>query len=280
MPGLGWAYRKHSPVTAALYVALVAWWVILQPLVWQSSQTIVFFVGAAGALLLAFAACHRRGDPMAASYSLFGIPLSGGALAVLSFADVLLDLLRDRSDLSGHAPTFLSNAGVAAIIGVGGILAIVLADAWTHRRGAPDPAAPPIDAGAIARRQWMPVCLMVLWAAVCLWVGVLGTRGLAAGAIPQASDRWSPAVLVPAVAVNAMMVAFAIWLIRGGLYDERGSRFSTGVLLFLLWAVLRYADLFADVGGMLGASLMFFVCGAALFGMVQLWSHRKELKHV
>jgi hypothetical protein len=47
----------------------------------------------------------------------------------------------------------------------------------------------------------------------------------------------------------------------------------------LLWAVFRYADLFTGVGGMLGASLMFFLCGAALFGMARFWAHRKELGH-
>ena len=39
---------------------------------------------------------------------------------------------------------------------------------------------------------------------------------------------------------------------------DRGRLFAAGVFVFLLWAVFRYIDLFAGVGGMLGASLMFF----------------------
>jgi len=44
--------------------------------------------------------------------------------------------------------------------------------------------------------------------------------------------------------------------------------------------VLRYVDLFAEVGGMLGASVMFFLCGAVLFGVARFWAHRKEIAHV
>ena len=92
-------------------------------------------------------------------------------------------------------------------------------------------------------------------------------------------DHWTAPVLVPVIAMNIAMIGFAIWLIRTGLRDDRGRLFAAGVLFLLLWAVFRYIDLFAGVGGMLGASLMFFACGAALFGMARFWSHRKEMVH-
>ena len=35
LPGLIWAYRKRSPMTVSLYVPLLAWWIILQPIAWR-----------------------------------------------------------------------------------------------------------------------------------------------------------------------------------------------------------------------------------------------------
>jgi hypothetical protein len=43
--------------------------------------------------------------------------------------------------------------------------------------------------------------------------------------------------------------------------------------------VLRYVDLFGNLGGMLGAALMFFSCGAALFGVARYWQGRKEVRY-
>jgi hypothetical protein len=92
-------------------------------------------------------------------------------------------------------------------------------------------------------------------------------------------ERWTAAVILPTIATNIALIVFAIWLIRAGLREDRGTLFAAGVSVFLSWAVFRYADLFTGVGGMLGASLMFFLCGAALFGMARFWAHRKELGH-
>ena len=69
---------------------------------------------------------------------------------------------------------------------------------------------------------------------------------------------------MPTIAANIAMVAVALWLIRFGLTEDRSRPFGAGVVYLLLWAVLRYVDLFGAFGGMLGASLMFFLCGGAL----------------
>ena len=72
------------------------------------------------------------------------------------------------------------------------------------------------------------------------------------------------------------MIALAVWLMRVGLREDRTAPFAAGVLYFLLWALLRYADLFAGVGGMLGAALMFLLCGVGLFAFARFWTHRQE----
>jgi hypothetical protein len=85
---------------------------------------------------------------------------------------------------------------------------------------------------------------------------------------------------MPTILANIAMVVLALWLIQVGLREDRGRPFTAGVLYFLLWAVLRYIDLFGDLGGMLGASAMFFLCGATLFGVATYWRKRKVVRHV
>jgi hypothetical protein len=75
------------------------------------------------------------------------------------------------------------------------------------------------------------------------------------------------------------MVGFALWLMRVGLREERGQLFAAGIIYFLLWTIFRYIDLFGQYGGILGAALMFFLCGGALFGVARFWGRRKEVQH-
>ena len=55
--------------------------------------------------------------------------------------------------------------------------------------------------------------------------------------------------------------------------------FAAGVLYFLTWTIFRYIDLFGERGGMLGAALMFFLCGAGLWALATFWGKRKEIRH-
>lgn len=98
-------------------------------------------------------------------------------------------------------------------------------------------------------------------------------------ALFRAVGRPSIGPAVATVLANVAMVACALWLIRLGLREDRGVAFAAGVIYFLLWAVHRYVDLFGDFGGILGASLMFFLCGATLFGVAIYWRRRREIRH-
>ena len=119
----------------------------------------------------------------------------------------------------------------------------------------------------LLQRQWLPFGLLLLMAFMSLWTAAFSDLDLEA------------ANVIPAVLANAAMVGAAYWLMSLGLREDRGIPFAAGVAYFLLWSVLRYIDLFGDFGGMLGAALMFFLCGAALFGVAFYWRRRKELRH-
>src|SRR5205823_5157934 len=69
-------------------------------------------------------------------------------------------------------------------------------------------------------------------------------------------------------------LAVAFWLMTVGLREDRGLPFTAGVLYFLLWAMLRYIDLFG--GNMLGAACMFFLCALVIASVALFWHRRKK----
>ncbi|MEN6406957.1 MAG: GDYXXLXY domain-containing protein [Thermoguttaceae bacterium] len=262
LPGLIWAYRRRSLTTIAVYIPVLAWWALLQPAAWQWEVDPTVFVGLAGALLLSAAQLHRVGDRRAAPYRIYGILLAGGALVPLSFADDLINWLR-----RGTAAENCAAGLTIAVIGAAAALGVVL---FQQRNNAD---ARRSFAGLLAR-QWFPLLLVAVLAGLCFWNGLFNQHGVACR--DYAVEKWTVQVLVPAVIVNLMMLVLALWLMRVGLREDRTGPFTVGVLYFVFWAVLRYVDLFSGVGGMLGAALMFLLCGVGLFAVARFWQRRKD----
>jgi uncharacterized membrane protein len=245
LPGIVWAYRKQSVPTLSLYVLLLTWWTVLQPFAWHLQSNPIYFVGSVGALLLVLAECHSAGSRMAIPYRYYGSLLVGGALVPLSFFGLNRYLIGDSFRLAGP-PALL------AVVAFG----VVLLTGRSRREP------------TISQRQLVPLGIALLMALLPFIASAFRTPG---GAPRSAA--------LPTVLVNVAMVAGAFWLMQIGLRDDRGRPFSAGVLYFLLWAVLRYVDLFGNLGGMLGAALMFFGCGAVLFAVGRYWQGRKEVRY-
>jgi uncharacterized membrane protein len=275
--GATWAYRKRSPLAIALYVPLAVWWIVLQPIAWQATEQAVYIGGAVGAALLLLAEAHRPGSKMAVPFRFWGTAVSAGVLAPLSFSQLIYELQPGRGSGLATALVLL----IPGVIGVAGLAA--LQSARSAKRDSPIFAETkigkvPNGLAAFFARQWFPVMLLALMAGLAVWNSYSVHSGLRYANF--GAERWSAAVLVPVLAVNAAMIALAVHLVRVGLNEDRGRPFTFGVLLFLLWAVLRYVDLFAGVGGMLGAAIVFLICGVALFGVARYWQGRKEISHV
>lgn len=250
LPGFIWAYRRHSPATVGLYVPLVVWWTVLQPIAWRFEWNTVFFLGVMGGGLLLVAGQHAAGSAFAIPYRFFGTALAAGVLVPVSFHEFLKD--RARTDQPrGLLLTFL----LATVV----LLVPILVARRRPAEGGDGSEGH--DLLAVVRRQWLPASLVLLM----LVIQALSTSG--AGTVPAV------------ILANVAMLVLAFWLMHLGLREDRGRPFSAGVLYFLLWAILRYVDLFGDMGGMLGAAAMFFVCGAALFGVAQFWRRRKRGQH-
>lgn len=251
-PGFWWAYRKKSAQAISLYVPLIAWWVVLQPFAWKLQSNPTYYIGAVGALLLLLAEAHKPGSPMAIPYRFFGAALIAGVLIPLSYHGVN----RSMGQSLSQSWSILQPMAIA-VLSVGVLAAIILA----RRGSAKGPADLPSQLLELARCQWLPCSLVVLMTVLGLWSGTQGDP------------------LLPTIAANVAMVVLAFWLMQVGLREDRGTPFGAGVIYFLLWAVLRYIDLFGEFGGMLGAALVFFACGATLFGVAYFWNHRKAVSH-
>ena len=256
LPGIVWAYRKQSVKTLGLYVPLLAWWTVLQPFAWRLDSNPIYFVGAIGALMLVVAECHAAGSRFAIPYRYYGSLLVGGVLVPLSFYDFNRHLMPEWRALV-IPPAVLAGVAVAIVL-------------LTRRNGraSADTAAGSSGWATVAGRQTIPLGISLLM----VLLPAIATMGRSAGA-------GETAALLPTALVNVAMVVGAFWLMQIGLREDRGRPFAAGVLYFLLWSVLRYVDLFGDFGGMLGAALMFFLCGGALYGVARYWQGRKEVRY-
>ena len=262
-PGILWTYRRNATKTLSMYLPLVAWWLILLPLSWSLGDlNPVSFIGAVAALFLAIAEAHRVGNPMSIPFRFYGAVFTVGLLFLLSFADLQRELIGRSGDWSVWEGMALMVIGWGLIAGL-------------TRWGASHPEDSPVFLIRLYQRYWLPAGLVGLYGGLSLWYLLWRYFGSDNGTQSYLTS-WSLPILIPFLITNIATVAMAVWLMRVGLREDRGRPFFGGVLLFLAWAIARYCDLFGGVGGMLGASLMFFLCGAGLFGLARYWSHRKE----
>jgi hypothetical protein len=247
--GLLWAYRQRSPRVVGLYVALFFWWTILQPFAWGYRDNPVYFIGCIGCLLLIIAECHRERSPMAIPYRLYGVALVGGVLLPLSNLS-----FHSTIDVAEFSPSILIEM---TIVLSACVLVVALAADFQRRACHSTGLTAQVSHGG-GRRMLPPIFLATAMGAVAFWEVLVHEP------------------VIPTILANLAMLALAFWLIMLGLRQDRGRPFTAGVLYFLLWSINRYIDLFGDLGGMLGAAAMFFLCGAALFGLARFWQHRQS----
>ena len=249
-----------------LYVPVVAWWAILQSFSWDLDWQSVFLIGSVGALLLIVAENHRTGNSLGLPYRFYGVLLTAGALLPLSTDGFFREIARHCDYWWHSAWRTLAFAPVIAILV---LLAVTLALTGLFK---PEPAGSARGPGErlldVLRAQWLPAGLALAMAFMGLWSAARLNSG-------SGAHDW----VVPLIVANVATIALALWLMRVGIRDDRGLPFAFGVFCFVLWAVCCYCHLFGDFGGILGAALMFAICGSALLGLGMYWRKRKEVRH-
>jgi uncharacterized membrane protein len=265
LPGLLWGYRKGSVAALWLYVPLLTWWLVVLSFGWHLDHQTVFMIGTIGALLVIIAENHRAGSALAVPYRALGVLLTAGALVPMGYGDYLRHVTRYDYYWYYRGSGF-SPATFALAVAIVMLLAVTVAlSGLLKSRAAGETDSPGARLMALLQAQWLPAGLSIAMAFMALWTIIChGEDG-----------AW----VLPTIVANVCIVVFAIWLMRTGLRDDRGLPFAFGVGYFVLWAICRYCDLFGERGGMLGASLMFFLCGAMLVGLGVYWRRRKEVRH-
>jgi uncharacterized membrane protein len=259
LPGMVWAYRRRSLPAVWIYVSLLAWWAVLQPFAWRLEEPSLFFIGMVAGVMLLIAGSHYRFNDLASPHRELGTLLMLGTLLILSFHEVSEEIFSrgqrwQRVDAAG------AKVGPWVITVAAWLIALAMLR-WSSRLSRDVPLVPAAAGNPMlfaVRRQWLPLGLMSLMTLLLGWWAV--------GLGP----------LIPTVLANVAMIAAGFWLLHTGLEEDSGRTFAAGVIYLLIWAVVRYVDMFGDFGGMLGAALVFFLCGIALFGVAWYWRHRKE----
>jgi hypothetical protein len=273
LPGIVWAYRKGSPLTLALYLSVIAWWIVLYPLCWQVHIDPMYWVAVLGGIVLMIALIHGPRNNMAGPFYILGVGMVLVGLVPLSFADYQCYYVWNAELV--HLKTY---TGIGFIVAG---LVCALGSAYWAQKNRVRQNGTPVSFGSQLVSMSIPLAIIGSMGFLCVWHGMMYVHGMSYHHYYGDSPlRWTYPILVPVIIVNILMVAFSIWLIRMGMKGDRAKIFALGVAYFLLWAILRYFDLFSGVGGMLGAAALFLTCGVALYAVARLWQCRKEISHV
>ncbi len=258
-PGLAWAYQKKSPMGVALYVALFAWWVVLQAFAMHLGGRSLFWIGNVGAILILFAEAHRPRDPRGVPYRFWGVLLVAGILLALGSREFWRGMAAygDGWSYDYHLRAMLTEV-IANLI----LLAISAGLLFLFRGfGAFDLQGVASERDSL-RRRWFAIILVGSLMLMSIWSLTV-------------SDS-TAASLLPIIVANLVTLGMALYLVKVGEHEERTRPFAAGVLMFLMWAMVRYIDLFGDSGGLLGAALVFALCGGGLVIVGNFWSRKRR----
>jgi uncharacterized membrane protein len=265
LPALLIAYRRSTPWPVFFYAVALCGWLILQPYAWGVADDTLWMIGTVGAMMWIVAEAHFLGDRRAIPYRTVGILLLGGVLLFLSGYE-------ETASLFTYNTEERLGPGIVAVIAA--LVAATFFAVESLRSKAIQERGLSVAQGDWKERQWLPLGLAGAMGVMAIWTSIFVREG------NWFSDQPKMLVaIVPTILANVAILVVAVWLIRLGVREERTRPFAAGVLGILIWAWIRYIDLFGELGGMLGASLMFLFSAVVLFGVSWYWRGRKGVGH-
>lgn len=258
-PGMVWAYYRKSPLAISLYVPLLTWWAVLQAFALHLDARSMFWIGNVGAILILFAEAHRPRDPRGVPYRFWGVVLVSGILLTLGSLGFWRGVASwGNSWYADNYLTALMTEVVASFVLLGFAVGILFAvrglGAFDLRGEASDPDS--------VRRRWFAILLVGSLMLMAIWSLAISNATVASS--------------LPLIIANLVTLGMALYLVKVGEQEERTRPFAAGVLMFLMWALVRYIDLFGESGGMLGAALVFALCGGGLIVVGNFWSRKRR----
>lgn len=259
LPGLIWAYHRKSALAISLYVPLFAWWTVLQAFALQLHGRSIFWIGNVGAILILLAEAHRPRDPRGVPYRFWGVVMVSGILLAMGsygFWQGLSHWQPDWDFESRWQPIVTEIIASFSLLGLSaGLLFAIRGFGAFALQG----EAAELDS---ARRRWFAISLVGSLMFMSIWSLAIPDETIATG--------------LPIVLANVVTLGMAMYLVKVGEQEERTRPFAAGILMFLLWALIRYIDLFGESGGMLGAAIVFALCGGGLVVVGNFWSRKRK----
>lgn len=250
----GYGWRGSNELTALAFLLLLApsaWagyrnsrpvLVGLTALGWLVAGSMAMSVGAAGlnpvflVAPLALAALHHPGDPRSRGWRVAGLIPATCLTLALGFINSGESII---GEIRGHF--YWNETPLLTVIG----LAALVLGAWKacdrHGRHA----------------AWLAIAISATYTLL-----VLGHGNAAIASLCTALG-------------NVLTLGLAITQIRLGLSEGRLRPYVYGCIVFLVWLLVRYADIHEELG-MLGMAAVLAVIGVGLFALARLWRSLSE----
>lgn len=252
LPGFVWAYLKNCPKTMALHLIGFACWCLSLWIAWEFNSFSLPLLGALFALYWLAGMTIGIQGKLSTVCSQIGLIATWPLLCIFSFYDFQKEII-ERSKLEHIKGYAAFDGSLFFLLGI----TILIVYSLT----------------ALSKRNFKSIYSkeMILAFAILTQLSLAPVISFFFG---------SNFVFTMVLIANGLMLGYAAVMMDAGLKSNSSARFFLGVGSFLLWTIVRYFDLFGDFGGMLGASLLFFLSSIALIGLAFFWRKRKATFHV
>ncbi len=252
LPGFFWAYLKNCATTMALHLIAFACWCASLWIAWRFEVAIIPLLGALFAVYWLLGMCQIFSKVIDNVFCLLGRIFIWPTLCVLSFFDLQKELLGLGFNKTRTELPFAALDGLV-LLALGFALFYYFLKNKVKQSNSIEP---------ISFKQFL-LALVILFNL---------TLSLGFAALFEPNNSFA---LFNSLSINFLMLCYSAVLMNDGLRSDSSSNFFLGVGSFMIWTIVRYFDLFGDSGGMLGASLMFFLSSLFLIGLAFFWRNRK-----
>ncbi|NBR06158.1 MAG: DUF2157 domain-containing protein [Planctomycetes bacterium] len=252
LPGFIWAYLKNCPKTTVLHLIGFACWCLSLWIAWEFNSFSLPLLGALFALYWLAGLTIEIKEKLALVCSQIGLIAVWPLLCIFSFYDFQKEMTEriKPENITSYAAmdgTILFMIGI--MIGL-----VYFKHAYSKNNSKSISSKELILAFAILTQLSMAPAICFFFNSYFAFTMVLIS--------------------------NLLMLGYSAVMMDEGLKCNSSPRFFLGVGSFLLWTIVRYFDLFGDFGGMLGASLLFFLSSLLLIGLAFFWRKRKAAFNV
>lgn len=252
LPGFIWAHLKNCPTTMALHLIGFACWCLSLWIAWNFQSLALPLLGSLFALYWIAGMVIKTKEKLIFVSHQIGLLATWPMLCIISFYDFQKEITERIKPEHNHSYAVIDGA----LIFMSGITILIL-----------------YFKTLLSKTHYKPISFkeMILAFAVLAQLSLAPAIGFYFG---------SECSLAMFIIANISMLGYSAVMMDEGLKANSSAKFFLGVGTFLLWTIVRYFDLFGNVGGMLGASLLFFLSSLALIGLAFFWRQRKAAFHV